>query len=632
MRTFSSNSFTTNTLVVLFVFASIFAFTGTALSQKMGPIIDDGYRIGRSEEDLLKRREKLESARTVNETPGAVMTAPSNDNFANAIAVSGSGGAIHNNFDATAEPGEPIHGGGNGGTTASQNNSVWFKFIPQDAGVVRFSTGSYGYPDAVGDTVISVYAGTSVSNLSLIASNDDWVGTLYSRVTIGYQPGITYYIAVDGYMGLTGAFGFDHYVYSPAYYNDSFTNPEDLGGGIRSPYIGITGSNFGAAGQPGEPNHNGSCLPFNSIWYKWTPTVAGTYTFNTQGSEFDTILAIYQSVGGAPGPEVGSNDDFGATGVLSSRATFYADSGVTYLIAIDSYGDNWGNTLLNWAPYREEGGKKYDFDGDSKTDISIFRPINGQWWVKRSTSGHFALTFGNVSDKQTPADFTGDGKVDIAFWRPSTGYWYILRSEDNSFYSFPFGTAGDIPTTGRFDNDAKTDPVIYRPSTGVWYKNLSRTSLVNTVSFGLPGDVPVPADYDGDGITDIGIFRPSNGQWWINRSRSGLTVATFGTSSDLPVPGAYSGHGYANVAFWRPSTGEWFVLVNPSAASYYSFPFGTSTDLPAPGDFDGDGKFDAAVFRPSNATWYINRTGGAGTLIEQFGASSDRPVPGSYIP
>jgi hypothetical protein len=37
----------------------------------------------------------------------------------------------------------------------------------------------------------------------------------------------------------------------------------------------------------------------------------------------------------------------------------------------------------------------FDFDGDGKTDIGIFRPSGGEWWVNRSGDGQtFALQFG----------------------------------------------------------------------------------------------------------------------------------------------------------------------------------------------------------------------------------------------
>ncbi len=137
----------------------------------------------------------------------------------------------------------------------------------------------------------------------------------------------------------------------------------------------------------------------------------------------------------------------------------------------------------------------FDFDGDGKTDIAIFRPSAGEWWINRSSnSSTFATQFGTGTDKIAPADYTGDGKTDIAVFRPSTGEWYVLRSEDLSFYAFPFGTSGDVPVRG---------------------------------------------DYDGDGRTDAAVFRPSNSTWYVQRTTAGTLIQTFGTTGDIAVPSAY---------------------------------------------------------------------------------------------
>ncbi len=270
----------------------------------------------------------------------------------------------------------------------------------------------------------------------------------------------------------------------------------------------------------------------------------------------------------------------------------------------------------------------FDYDGDRKTDVSIFRSGPGEWWYLRSSNGgNGALQFGTQTDKLAAADYTGDGKTDIGFFRPSSGEWFILRSEDFSFYSFQFGTASDIPAPADFDGDGKADQAIFRPSNGTWY--ILRSSGGTTITqFGANGDKPVPADYDGDGKADTAIFR-TDGSWWLNRSQAGTVVATFGTSTDKTVPADYTGDGKADVAIFRPSSGEWFILRSEDS-SFYSFPFGTSTDLPVPGDYDGDGKTDAGVFRPSNTTWYINRST-SGFLILGFGAAGDYPVPNSYV-
>ncbi len=270
-----------------------------------------------------------------------------------------------------------------------------------------------------------------------------------------------------------------------------------------------------------------------------------------------------------------------------------------------------------------------DFDGDGKTDISIFRPGPGEWWyLKSSNGGNAAAQFGTSTDRIVPGDFTGDSKTDMAFWRPSTGEWFVLRSENFSYYSFPFGTTGDVPMPADYDGDGKADAAVFRPSNNTWYINKSSGGTTIT-TFGTNGDVPVAADYDGDGKGDIAIFRPSNGQWWISRSTAGVIAYTFGSGTDKCVPGDYTGDGKADVAFWRPSTGEWFVLRSEDN-SFYSFPFGTTGDVPSPGDYDGDGKFDASLFRPSTNTWYVNRST-AGVLIQPFGTTGDISVPNAFV-
>jgi hypothetical protein len=277
----------------------------------------------------------------------------------------------------------------------------------------------------------------------------------------------------------------------------------------------------------------------------------------------------------------------------------------------------------------------FDFDGDGKTDIGIFRPnaFLSEWWINRSSDGQtFALQFGASTDPIVPADYTGDGKTDIAFYRPISGEWYVLRSEDFSFFSLPFGVSSDIPVPADYDADGKADFAVYRPSSSTWFISQSSGAPTQFVQFGLTGDVPVVADYDGDGKADIAIFRQTAGgaEWWIQRSTAGSLALQFGNSTDKPVQGDYTGDGKADVAVWRPATGEWFV-VRSEDSSFYGFPFGTNGDVVAPGDYDGDGKFDPTLFRPSNSTWFIARTT-AGTQIVHFGTTGDRPLPNAFVP
>ena len=62
-----------------------------------------------------------------------------------------------------------------------------------------------------------------------------------------------------------------------------------------------------------------------------------------------------------------------------------------------------------------------DFDGDHDTDISVFRPSNGRWYMMGQSSVSWAIS----GDLPVPGDYNGDGTTDIAVYRPSNGKWYV---------------------------------------------------------------------------------------------------------------------------------------------------------------------------------------------------------------
>ena len=265
----------------------------------------------------------------------------------------------------------------------------------------------------------------------------------------------------------------------------------------------------------------------------------------------------------------------------------------------------------------------FDFDGDGKSDISVFRPSSGVWYLLNSTSGFTAAQFGASTDKLVPGDYDGDGKTDIAVYRAGT--WYLNRTLEG-FTGIVFGESSDIPQPADFDGDGKTDLAVYRPSNGVWY--VLRIGISHyEYKFGVSTDKPVVSDYDGDGKADYAVYRPSNGTWYLQRSQLGYTGVQFGETTDKPVPADYDGDGKIDVAVFRPSNGVWYL--NRSTQGFTGIQFGIATDLPTPADYDGDGKADIAVFR--NGTWYLQQTT-AGFTGVGFGESTDKPVPNAFVP
>jgi subtilisin-like proprotein convertase family protein len=265
-----------------------------------------------------------------------------------------------------------------------------------------------------------------------------------------------------------------------------------------------------------------------------------------------------------------------------------------------------------------------DYDGDGRTDLSVFRPSDGNWFLSRSRDGFSAVNFGLSGDALVPGDYDGDGKADIAVFRNSG--WFILKSSDNSFYAVGFGFSSDKLVPGDYDGDGRTDPAVFRPSNNTWYALNSSGSGVTTVGFGAAGDVPVTGDFDGDGKSDFTVFR--RGQWITQLSSGAATFTSWGLATDKPVAADYDGDNKDDVAVYRPETGAWYVL-NSSNAQLYAVGFGAMGDVASPGDYDGDGRDDVAVFRAG--TWYLLGTT-SGFSSAGFGVANDVPTPSSYLP
>jgi uncharacterized delta-60 repeat protein len=141
----------------------------------------------------------------------------------------------------------------------------------------------------------------------------------------------------------------------------------------------------------------------------------------------------------------------------------------------------------------------------------------------------------NNVQPSSPFDFDGDGKADVSVFRASENKWYVLRSSDSAIYQPVFGTSGDVPVPADYDGDRKTDVAIFRPSSGQWWYQSSINGAQIASTFGQNGDIPRPSDFDGDGKADLVLFRPSDQHVAEirkhRRSRSGHSVRFVGRST-----------------------------------------------------------------------------------------------------
>lgn len=262
----------------------------------------------------------------------------------------------------------------------------------------------------------------------------------------------------------------------------------------------------------------------------------------------------------------------------------------------------------------ERGRAKYDFTGDGRADITVFRPSEGTWYVSDPPAGFSKTQFGTATDKIVPADYDNDGKTDIAIFRD--GQWWLLYSGDNSVRVIQFGLAGDVPVPADFTGDGRSEIAVFRD--GQWWILDLATGQTRYAQFGQAGDKPFSIDYDHDGRADIVVYR--EGRWYLYGTRwGGPWNLQLGMPGDIPVPADYDGDTMTDLAVYR--NGTWLQYRHSVGEQTYFF--GSAGDIPVPADYDGDGKADLAFFR--DGVWHVEQTTG-GLLVRQFGLPDDRPA------
>jgi hypothetical protein len=119
---------------------------------------------------------------------------PFADNFADRSGTNSFNGVgSGTNTAATFESLEPRHPDGDGG------HSVWLEWTAPSNGVATFSTRGSSF-----DTLLAVYTGITLTNLTLVTADDDGGGYFTSSATFPVTVGVTYIIAIDGFSGLSG--------------------------------------------------------------------------------------------------------------------------------------------------------------------------------------------------------------------------------------------------------------------------------------------------------------------------------------------------------------------------------------------------------------------------------------------
>jgi Fibronectin type III domain/PASTA domain/Divergent InlB B-repeat domain len=266
---------------------------------------------------------------------GSTTAAPPNDNFVDAVVLSGDDASRlgDTNVGATLEAGEPT-------TVAGEPSgaSVWYRWTAPESGNVRVDTVTSDF-----DTLLGVYTGSAVATLTEVASNDNAKDGFTSSVTFAVAGGTTYQIRVDGDGGDTGTINLHlrETLPGPPPANDDFANAVVLSGQNAS-RSGDT--NVNATLETGEPTTVAGAPAGASVWYQWTPAASGMATIDTGTSDFDTLLAVYTGSTVDALSDVASSDD---ASDQTSYVTFSATAATVYRIRVDGYAGDVGTINLH---------------------------------------------------------------------------------------------------------------------------------------------------------------------------------------------------------------------------------------------------------------------------------------------
>ena len=178
---------------------------------------------------------------------GLASAQPFNDNFTNAALVSGPSGMTSGSIvGATREPGEPY---------SSRPYTVWYRWTAPATGMAEFDTlgtyssSYYAYSYNYVDSALTIFTGSSLTNLTGIATNDDYY-VLDAYTAFPVVASNQYYVRVEAY----------NYSYSSSYYYGGYFVLNWSMPGVNTNLVGANQIQFSAPAYSVAENTPGFVL------------------------------------------------------------------------------------------------------------------------------------------------------------------------------------------------------------------------------------------------------------------------------------------------------------------------------------------------------------------------------------
>jgi hypothetical protein len=252
-------------------------------------------------------------------------------------------------------------------------SGVWYRFTAPSNGLFTFHTTGSDF-----DTTVTFYSGGCGSLAEAACNDDEADGILTSRLSVQLMENDTIHILAGGYEGETGNLlvGADFVPGDPPEGdNDLCANAVVVD---ATPFLDSRATT--SATSLGDPSPTCADESGNGVWYQFTADRPGILSVDLVGSDYDTVLAVYEGTCGAL-TEIDCNDDVNFPDDIYSATATGLSAGTTVYVLVNGWGGETGMLVASFDFAADSDGDgdpdATDPDDDNDTIPDVWELANG---------------------------------------------------------------------------------------------------------------------------------------------------------------------------------------------------------------------------------------------------------------